>query len=90
MHLLQENPGLSSFLVTIKISLLEAHMQPSLGKRRPIQELVLTVGGFLVSSAGEKSTCNAGALGSILGLERSPGEGEGYPLQYSRLENYMD
>ena len=37
-----------------------------------------------------KSTHNAGDLGSIAGLGRSPGEGEGYPLQYSGLENSMD
>ena len=36
------------------------------------------------------STCNAGDLGSIPGLGRSPGEGKGYPLQYSGLENSMD
>ena len=41
--------------------------------------------GFPVSSAGEESTCNAGDLGSIPALGRSPGEGEGYPLQYSGL-----
>ena len=46
--------------------------------------------GFLDSSADKESTCNAGALGSIPGLERSPGEGKGYPLQYSGLENSMD
>ena len=34
-------------------------------------------------SAGKESTCNAGDLGLIPGLERSPGEGKGYPLQYS-------
>ena len=34
--------------------------------------------------------CNAGDLGSIPGLGRSPGEGKGYPLQYSGLENSMD
>ena len=38
-------------------------------------------------SAGKESTCNAGDLGSIPGLGRSPGEGKGYPLQYSGLEN---
>ena len=65
-------------------------MQPGLGKRRSVQELVLTFGGFLDSSADKESTCNAGALGSIPGLERSPGEGKGYPLQYSGLENSMD
>ena len=37
----------------------------------------------------KKSTCNAGDLGSTSGLERSPGEGKGYPLQYSGLENSM-
>ena len=42
------------------------------------------------SSAGKESAHNAGDLGSILGLGRSPGEGKGYPLQYSDLENSMD
>ena len=46
--------------------------------------------GFPGSSAGKESTCNAGDLGSIPGLGRSPGEGKGYPLQYSGLENSMD
>ena len=36
------------------------------------------------------SACNAGDLVSVPGLERSPGEGNGYPLQYSCLENSMD
>ena len=39
--------------------------------------------GFPGSSAGKESACNAGDPGSIPGLERSPGEGIGYPLQYS-------
>ena len=38
----------------------------------------------------KESACNAGDLGLIPGLERSPGEGNGYPLQYSGLENSMD
>ena len=38
----------------------------------------------------KESACNAGDLGSILGLGRSPGEGKGYSLQYSGLENSMD
>ena len=46
--------------------------------------------GFPSGSAGKESTCNVGGLSSIPGLGRSPGEGKGYPLQYSRLENYMD
>ena len=39
--------------------------------------------GFPHSSAGKESACNAGDPGSIPGLARSPGEGIGYPLQYS-------
>ena len=42
------------------------------------------------SSAGKESACNARDLGSIPGLGRAPGEGIGYPLQYSGLENSMD
>ena len=45
---------------------------------------------FPDSSVGKESNCNAGDLGSIPGLGRSPGEGKGYPLQYSGLENSMD
>ena len=44
----------------------------------------------MCGSAGKESACNAGDLGLILGLGRSPGEGKGYPLQYSDLENSMD
>jgi len=43
--------------------------------------------GFPCGSAGKESACKAGDLGSIPGLGRSPGEGKGYPLQYSGLEN---
>ena len=43
--------------------------------------------GFPGGSAGKESACNVGDLGSIPGLERSPREGNGYPLQYSGLEN---
>ena len=46
--------------------------------------------GFPGGSTGKESACNAGDLGSIPGLGRSPGEGKGYPLQYSGLENSMD
>ena len=45
---------------------------------------------FPGGSAGEESACNVGDLGSIPGLGRSPGEGNGYLLQYSGLENAMD
>ena len=46
--------------------------------------------GFPVGSAGKESTCNAGDLGLIPELGRSPGEGKGYPLPYSGLQNSMD
>ena len=45
---------------------------------------------FLGGSAGKESMCNAGDLGSVPGLGRSPGEGNGSPLQCSCLENPMD
>ena len=45
---------------------------------------------FPDSSVGKESACNAGHLGSIPGLRRSLGEGKGYPLEYSGLENSMD
>ena len=41
-------------------------------------------------AAGKESACNVEDLGSIPGLGRSPGEGKGYPLQYSGLKNSMD
>ena len=47
-------------------------------------------GGFPCGSAGKESARNVGDLGSILGLGRSPGEGKGYPLQYSGLEISTD
>ena len=46
--------------------------------------------GFPGGSDGKESTCNAGDLGLILGLGRSPGEAKDYPLHYSGLENSMN
>ena len=46
--------------------------------------------GFPCGSPGKKSTHNVGDLGSIPGLGRFPGEGKGYPLRYSGLENSID
>jgi len=46
--------------------------------------------GFPGGSDGKASACNVGDLGSIPGLGRSPGEGNGNLLQYSCLENFMD
>ena len=47
-------------------------------------------GGFPHSSVGKESACNAGDLGSIPGLGKSPGEGNGNQHQYTCLENPMD
>ena len=46
--------------------------------------------GSPCGSAGKEYTCNAEDLGLTPGLGRSPGEGKGYPFQYSGLENSMD
>ena len=46
--------------------------------------------GFPCASAGKDSASNVGDLGLISGLGISPGEGKGYPLQYSGMENSMD
>ena len=46
--------------------------------------------GFSGSSVRKESACNEGDLGSVPGLGRSPGEGHGYPLQYSLLEISMN
>ena len=46
--------------------------------------------GFLGGSDCNKSACNAGGLDSILGLGKSLGEANGYPLKQSCLENHMD
>ena len=49
-----------------------------------------TVWSFPCGSAGKGSSCNVGDLGYIPGSGRSSGEGKGYPLQYSGVENSMD
>ena len=46
--------------------------------------------GFPYGSADKESAWSVGVLGLIPGLGRSPGEGKGYPLQFSGLENSMD
>ena len=63
-----------------------------LGREDPLEKdrVSNTEVGFPCGSAGKESACNMGDLGSIHGLERSLGEGKGYPLQYSGLENSMD
>ena len=60
---------------------------------RPLRNCLDDLGGggcFPGGSDDKESICNAGDLGSVPRLERSSGEGNGYPLQYSCLENSMD
>ena len=56
----------------------------------PFKNALGVKGDIPCGSAGEISACNVRDLGSMLGLGRSPGEGEGYPLRYSGLENSVD
>ena len=70
----------------------ELPLSPFVAEGRSLRGTLSFVGtpsnkGFHGVSDGKESTCNAGDLGSIPGLGRSPGEGNGYPLQYSCLEN---
>ena len=51
---------------------------------------IVSTEGFPGGSDGKECTCNAGDLGSIPGLGKSPGGGHGNSFQYSYLENPMD
>ena len=73
---MQETPGFDSWVGKI----------PWRRDRLPIPVFL----GFPCGSASKESACNMGDLGLIPELGRSPGEGKGYPLQYSGLENSMD
>ena len=75
----------------------ESHGQRSLADCTPYSwkewdttEIQIALFAFPRGSVGKESACNVGELGSIPGLGRSPGEGNGNPLQYSYLENFMD
>ena len=66
---------------------------PFLSQEDPLQKGQAThssIPGPPLWIRGKESASNVGDLGSIPGLEGSPGEGKGYPLQYSGLENSMD
>ena len=63
----------------------------SLGQEDPLEKAMAAHSSTLAwGSEGKTSACNAGDSGSIPGSGRSPGEGNGNPLQYSCLENPMD
>ena len=55
-----------------------------------LRDCILVFKGFPGAAEVKASACNVGDLGSIPGSGRSPGEGNGNPLQYSCLENPMD
>ena len=81
----------AGILEWVAISFSKGYSQPK--DRMPSPALKagsFTTGTSLVAQLGKESTCNVGDLGSIPGLGRSPGEGNGNPLQYSCLENPMN
>ena len=81
-----------------QVNWLVHQLQFALPKSSPTPELISSLlashkaleGGFPVGSDGKESDCSAGDLSSIPGLRRSPGEGNGNPLQYFCLDNPMD
>ena len=95
---LEEEPSISRYNRTPsghKIWLLLRHFGyhvwgPATKQKRESPSFLVNDPGFPCSSVGKESACNAGDLGLIPGLGRSPGEGNGNPLQYSCLENRMD
>ena len=71
-------------------SQLHLRLTPSPPHPQPSMQACPLSQDFLCSSVGKESSCSAGDPGSIPGSGRSPGEGNGNPLQYSCLENPMD
>ena len=90
LPLSQLGPCSSSYLQSWYIHPSAPELQPNAKDSSWIIHECFELWGFPDSSVGKESTCNAGDLGLIPGLGRSPGEGKGYPLQYSGLENSMD
>ena len=76
-------------LVKNMLSMQETLVQ-FLGQEDPLEKGKATHSSVLGLPWCKESACNAGDLGSIPGLGRSPGEGNGYPLQYCGLENSRD
>ena len=68
----------------------ETNKPPPTGRTQEESKGDASCQGFCGGSDGKESACNAGDLGLIPGLGRSPGEGNGNLLQYSCLENHMD
>ena len=79
-----------SQITTIKQILQQSQVPMNILLSITFKGYVYITPGFPSGSDGKESACNMGDLGSIPGLGRSPGEGNGYLLQYSGLENSMD
>ena len=77
-------------ICNLGVPLPSTHTFQGLRLGHPWRAIILPTTGLPGSSVGKESACNARDLGSILGLGRFPGEGKGYLLQYSVLENSMD
>ena len=69
---------------------LQEKKEALVGSRSVIPRDLCVVLGFPGGSDSKESACRVGGLGLIPGLERSPGEGNDYSLQYSGLENSME
>ena len=79
-----------TFLSGVRIQILARQVCSVCRNAEPLIQHGPYLQGFPHSSVGKGSACSAGDPGSIPGLGRSPGEGTGYPLKYSGLENAMD
>ena len=78
--LMVESEGaLKTFFMKVKEKSEKAGLKLNISKTKIMASSPITL-GFLHSSVGKESACNAGDLGSIPGLGRSPGEGNSYPL----------
>ena len=83
-------PTLFGRKVQYKVTVCILRFVPPQGTPEESHSVLLAYQGFPGGSAGKEFACNAGDLGSIPALGRSPGEGKGYPFQYSGLENSTD
>ena len=86
------SPGACSRCINIEIMSIDVEMISiaDYSFKVNLSKTLSLIKGFPDSSVGKESVCHTGDPGSILGLGKSPGEGKGYPLQYSGLESSMN
>ena len=84
----EEGNSLITQLVKNSLAMQDTPLDPWVGRKDRLPNPVCL--DFLCGSADKESICNAGDLGSILGLGKSPGERKGYLLLCSGLENFKD